>query len=687
MLQDLKQSQVYDEIQQQISINEQPNQKQQMQNKYMMKNENDKKNNLNCRVQIFQPPQQLESLNITQNSINSSYHEIIENLYDKLQNKKQIIQQDNHVEKLQQSQKNRSRIQYKSFSKRYTNSEGSLKYEQKRQLSLQEDNQIDCINKYEYQESKYVQYGHQQNNVLQNYQSQYINEIQKKKQDQLSCQFYSKNTKKDMIKNNQTIFQRQIKEEQDHNDSSESNKSRISKNISEFQDQIDLQSKHEEKQSLRISKISEYSDQMKYESIENSFGYYFDSNKSSINHTPQMKSLKDIKINTQIPSLKIQKQDNQKYFSQASSPLQNTQNKKFIRNNPSQIIIDSSASQLNIISPVVKHNDSGLHKNTISFGQQQEYNSFKKPVQNKTSFFEQKSPINKTYEYYRKKNISKINKQNEQALKIQEQKSQSEKKLQNFEYEKKIKELEQELKLKEEQLKFKDDIINEQIDKIKSYSQRINQIPNEDDWNSDFHNICEFIDDYQRNIYQLISHKNSNKQYINLMKQKFQEQYKDKLNQNINNNQNQKNQQKSEQQTNPEIINIQKHQILQPIFENMIMLQQKSITFGFEFGHTIQELFQKLFFLSKREKFRIRLLDMNECLKYEIQELINFLKNQKNNQNINELKEALESEINIQKYIYQTIFNITNLFKERIMQIQEGHKQMQEQLKKNTHCN
>ena len=35
-----------------------------------------------------------------------------------------------------------------------------------------------------------------------------------------------------------------------------------------------------------MSKISEYSDQMKYESIENSFGYYFDSNKSSINHTP-----------------------------------------------------------------------------------------------------------------------------------------------------------------------------------------------------------------------------------------------------------------------------------------------------------------------------------------------------------------------------------------------------------------
>ncbi|CAD8158882.1 unnamed protein product [Paramecium octaurelia] len=701
MSQDLKKFQVQEENQIQKSINEQSNQMEQTQKKQFTKFDNDNQNDLNCTVQRVKTTQQQKSFNLPQKQRNSSYQDINDNLYDKLLNNKQKVQFDNHVEKLQKSQQFRRSNQYKSLSNRYTSSEGGQIYDQVRQANLLEDNQIDSINKYEYYDSKYTECRDKQTNVLQYYQSQHFNEVYRKRQDQLSCSFYSKNSKKVVIKTNQTIYQRQIKEEKDHNDSSDSNQSRISKDTQE-QDQKDQQSKHEEIQSLRISKMSDLSDQLKNDlqieegqGIENSLGsdfHYFDSNKSSLNQTPQRKSLRDIKFyKNQVPSLKIQQQENEKYFSQASSP-QNNLEKQWSKK--LQITTDGLGCQSNLISPIVAYHDNGQHKNTMSFGRQQGYNSFQKSYkkynQNCISPFDCNTPINEESKFInelKKGNIAKSKQIEKEQAMIRVLKTQSEKKQQSFEYEKKIMELEQELKLKEEQMQLKDDIISEQLEKIQQYNQRISLIPNEDDWNSDFHNIREFIDDYKSNIYQLISHKNSNISFINLKKQKFQEQQKDKFNQFSTKNSTQTNQQISEEQTNSQIISIQKNLILSPIFENIILLQQKSLALGFEFGHAVPELFQKLYYLSKREKFRNRLLDMNECVKYEIQELNNFLKNQNKNSSINELKETLESEIIIQKYIYQKIYNISNLFKERIMQIQEGHKQMQEQLKKNTLCN
>ncbi|CAK72206.1 unnamed protein product (macronuclear) [Paramecium tetraurelia] len=690
MSQDLKKYQVYEEDQIQMSINEQSNQIEQTKKKLFTKFENDNQNDLNCTVQKFQATQQQKSLNIPQKQRNSSYQGINDDFYDKLLNNKQTVQFDNHVEKLQKSQQFRRSNQYKSLSNRYTSSEGGYKYDQMRQANLLEDNQIDSINKYEYYDSKYEEFGNAQTNVLQYYQRQKLNEVYRKRQDQLSCSFYSKNSKKLLIKTNQTIYQGQIKEEQDHNDSSDTNQSRISKNISES-DQKDQQFKYEDIQSIRISKMSDLSDQIKNDlyledgqGTENSLGsdfHYFDSNKSSLNQTPQRKSLRDIKFNkSQVPSLKIQQQENETYFSQASSPQQKNQDNNQLKKQLLTISIEGSGSgfQSNLISPIVGYHDNGLHKNTMSFGRQQGCNSYQKSLKKNIPYcispFDCNTPINEESKIFNdliKWDFAKNKQIEKEQARIRDLKTQSVKKQQNYEYEKKIKELEQELKLKEEQI--------EQLEKIQYYNQRISLIPNEDDWNSDFHNIREFIDDYKSNLYQLISNKNSNISFINLMKitsinsvaiiQLRQ------INKHLKNNPIRK------------IISIQKHQILSPIFENIILLQQKSLAFGFEFGHAVPELFQKLFSLSKREKFRNRLLDMNECVKYEIQELNNFLKNQNKNQSINELKETLESEIIIQKYIQQTIYNISNLFKERILQIQEGHKQMQEQLKKNTLCN
>ncbi|CAD8049718.1 unnamed protein product [Paramecium sonneborni] len=694
-------------------INDEPKVQQMIQKNQIAKFDIDLKKHQNYEFQINQPLQQFQSSNLSQNSNNQSNYEVHSNLSLELQNNEEKKLHNEHFQFQQKNLKNKTSNKFKSHSCQNSNSDCGSNY----QLNLQDDYKIDSQNQQcleQQQDSKYINFKEPQNRSQYHKQSSQIYGLHNKTQDQLSLLFYSKYPKQETINNNEAIFQRQITEEMDINNSSGSKKSRISYQISEdFKGSFKL----EDIQSRRISKIFDQSDQFNNElfyekifGVENSQGSdynYFNSNQSSNIHTPQMVSLKDIKLSKkQITRLNFKKQDNQQFFSQESSPLQKNEEKKSYKKNPNElsILIDKSEKdrQQNLFSILTTPNNGANHqKNTMSFGLQLPQPCFEK--KSKKSSFQsdfqqaQKSPINEDQncqrnqiKNQRKESYSK-GKQNLFEQKIKDMRSLSEKKQQSLEYDQKKKELEQELFLKRQTIQMKDEIMREQQQKIELYSERINSIPNEQDWGSDFHNISEFIDDYQRIIYQLISKQDSNKSHIQMIKQHVQEyQYNDKLsqqkiqklNQFLKNDIIQQNQNISELRVESEIKNIQKQQILQSIFDNIELLKQKSQNFGFNFFHSIQELFDKLLSLSKKEKFRNRLLDLNECLKYEIQELNNFLTKQEQNSKINNLKEALEQEIQLQKQINEKISHISNLLKERIIQIQEGHKEMQDQLKK-----
>ncbi|CAD8141945.1 unnamed protein product [Paramecium octaurelia] len=272
------------------------------------------------------------------------------------------------------------------------------------------------------------------------------------------------------------------------------------------------------------------------------------------------------------------------------------------------------------------------------------------------------------------KDIEKDRKKRENSS-LKKQQMQSEK-----QDEEEIKALQKILSSKLEIKKQKENHILEQSLKIEEFQYILNHIPDIQDLDGNVdlslsNIITDFLDSHKRNRYKDISNM-KDPHLANLMRYKFQE---------ILSKQEQITQQDPliTRQQQIEFEAKQKQQVnfvLKLLFQEYNALRSKSHKLYLEIADSQSKIFEKMKKLSIREKLIPQLKQIDIHQHRVTNELKNCILSQKTDFNHEELIGFIQSELKVQEDINRCIQEVRNIFKDRIDQIKEGEKVMEEQL-------